>query len=63
MVTALEGWKFDGPKGAMEIRAEDHALLQPMFPAKLVKEGAGFVPQLVETLAPADVAPPAVALK
>ena len=40
MVTALEGWKFDGPKGAMEIRAEDHALLQPMFTAKLVKEGS-----------------------
>ena len=63
MVTALEGWKFAGPKGAMEIRAADHALLQPMFTAKLVKEGSGFVPQLVATLAPADVAPPAVTMK
>ena len=63
MVTALEGWKFAGPKGAMEIRASDHATLQPMFTAKLVKEGSGFVPQLVATLAPADVAPPAVAMK
>ena len=44
MVTALEGWTFAGPKGAMEIRAADHALLQPMFTAKLVKEGSGFVP-------------------
>jgi branched-chain amino acid transport system substrate-binding protein len=63
MVTALEGWKFAGPKGAMEIRASDHAVLQPMFTAKLVKEGSGFVPQLVATLAPADVAPPAVPMK
>ena len=52
MVTALEGWGFAGPKGAMEIRAEDHALLQPMFPAKLVKEGSGFVPQLVGDAGP-----------
>ena len=37
MIAALEGWTFDGPKGAMEIRAEDHALLQPMFQAKLVE--------------------------
>jgi branched-chain amino acid transport system substrate-binding protein len=63
MVTALEGWTFAGPKGAMEIRASDHALLQPMFTAKLVQEGSGFVPQLVATLAPADVAPPAVPMK
>ncbi|HEU4999391.1 MAG TPA: amino acid ABC transporter substrate-binding protein, partial [Lapillicoccus sp.] len=61
--TALEGWSFNGPKGAMEIRASDHALLQPMFTAKLVKQGSDFVPQRVATLAPADVAPPAVAMK
>ena len=36
MITALEGWEFEGPKGAMQIRAEDHAMLQPMFQAKLV---------------------------
>jgi branched-chain amino acid transport system substrate-binding protein len=47
----------------MEIRAADHALLQPMFTAKLVKEGSAFVPRLVATLAPADVAPPAVTMK
>jgi hypothetical protein len=34
-----------------------------MFTAKLVKQGSDFVPQLVATLAPADVAPPAVAMK
>ena len=63
MVNALEGWKFEGPKGAMEIRASDHALLQPMFTAKLTKSGSNFVPQLVSTLAPSDVAPPVAQMK
>ncbi len=63
MVTALEGWKFDGPKGAMQIRAEDHAMLQPMFTAKLTKTATGVTPQLVTTLAPADVAPPVTPFK
>ena len=39
MVTALEGWSFDGVKGKMTIRADDHALLQPMFQAKLTGSG------------------------
>ena len=39
MVTALEGWSFDGVKGKMTIRADDHALLQPMFQAKLAGSG------------------------
>ncbi len=39
MVTALEGWSFDGVKGKMTVRAEDHALLQPMFQAKLTGSG------------------------
>ncbi len=59
MVSALEGWQFDGPKGSMEIRAEDHALLQPMFQAKLVDSGGALNPELVKELAPADTAPPA----
>ncbi|GAB3049415.1 substrate-binding domain-containing protein [Intrasporangium mesophilum] len=63
MVTALEGWKFDGPKGALEIRAEDHALLQPMFTATLKKDGTNVVPQLGETLDPAAVAPPVTQFK
>ncbi|MBR7743959.1 substrate-binding domain-containing protein [Phycicoccus sp. BSK3Z-2] len=58
MVAALEGWSFEGPKGAMEIRAEDHALLQPMFTATLEQQGDKVVPVLGETLDPADVAPP-----
>jgi branched-chain amino acid transport system substrate-binding protein len=61
MVTALEGWSFTGPKGQTTVRAEDHALLQPMFTARLVGQGGGYAPQLVGTLAPDQVAPPAAA--
>ena len=63
MVAALEGWSFEGPKGAMQIRAEDHALLQPMFTATLKKDGTNVVPQLVNTLEPAAVAPPVTPFK
>lgn len=58
MVAALEGWSFDGAKGELTIRAEDHALLQPMFTARLVDSGGELVPELVETLGPDDTAPP-----
>ena len=47
MVTALEGWSFDGVKGKMTIRAADHALLQPMFQAKLTGSGTAFTADLV----------------
>ena len=63
MVTSLEGWTFDGPKGSLEIRAEDHALLQPMFTATLKKDGSNVVPQLVDTLQAAAVAPPVTPFK
>ncbi|WP_194910135.1 substrate-binding domain-containing protein [Catenulispora rubra] len=55
MVKNLEGWSFDGIKGAYAIRASDHALLQPMFQAKL----NGTTPTVVKTLDPNAVAPPA----
>ena len=58
MITALEGWTFEGPKGPMEIRAEDHALLQPMFQ---VDAATARLASLVGTLDPADVAPPVAA--
>jgi branched-chain amino acid transport system substrate-binding protein len=51
---ALSGWTFDAPKGRETIRAEDHAVLQPMFTARL----AGSEPQLIRTLDAASVAPP-----
>jgi branched-chain amino acid transport system substrate-binding protein len=57
MITALEGWEFEGPKGTMTIRAEDHAMLQPMFQTKLVDTNGTLTPELVKELAPADTAP------
>lgn len=62
MVKALEGWTFQGVKGQEQIRATDHALLQPMFEAKLTGTGAGAKPQLVTTLPMTAVAPPVTAM-
>lgn len=59
MIGALEGWSFEGIKGTMTIRKEDHAMLQPMFQVKLT----GGQPSLVKALSPDEVAPPAVAMK
>ncbi|MFE4689016.1 substrate-binding domain-containing protein [Streptomyces sp. NPDC056749] len=59
MVKALEGWSFDGVKGRQQIRAEDHALLQPMFTARLKGAGASAEPELVGTQPMDAVAPPA----
>ena len=39
MISALEGWSFTGPKGQQTIRAEDHAMLQPMFLGQLKQNG------------------------
>ncbi|WP_432558871.1 substrate-binding domain-containing protein [Granulicoccus sp. GXG6511] len=58
MVSALEGWSFEGPKGSYTIRESDHALLQPMFQAKLVQDGDSWKPELVETVSAEDAAPP-----
>ncbi len=59
MIGALEGWSFEGIKGTMTIRKEDHAMLQPMFQVKLT----GGKPELVKALNPDEVAPPATAMK
>jgi branched-chain amino acid transport system substrate-binding protein len=61
MIDALEGWTFDGVKGELTIRKEDHALLQPMFQARLEQKGSELVPTLVETLDPEQTAPPVAA--
>lgn len=58
MIAALEGWTFQGPKGEQTIRAEDHAMLQPMFQVNLVEGDGGLVPELVETFDAESVAPP-----
>ncbi|MET8230864.1 substrate-binding domain-containing protein [Micromonospora sp. NPDC005298] len=63
MVTALEDWSFDGVKGKMTIRAADHALLQPMFQAKLTGSGTAFTATAQKSLTGDETAPPAVAMK
>ena len=63
MIAALEGWTFDGPKGEYTIRESDHALIQDMYTAKLVADGDSWVPELIDVVPGADVAPPEAAGK
>jgi branched-chain amino acid transport system substrate-binding protein len=58
MAKSLEGWSFQGPKGDEQVRAADHALLQPMFAAKLTGTGAAAEPRLTSRLPMDAVAPP-----
>lgn len=58
MVGALEGWNFPAPKGEQTVRASDHAMIQPMFQARMVESGGTFEPELVDTVAADRVAPP-----
>ncbi|GAA4368390.1 substrate-binding domain-containing protein [Agromyces bauzanensis] len=58
MIEALEAWTFDSVKGEITVRAEDHAMIQPMYQAKLVQDGGDWVPELVETIDAETVAPP-----
>lgn len=58
MIEALEGWTFESVKGELTIRAEDHALIQPMFQVRLVDEAGTWVPELIEVADAEAVAPP-----
>lgn len=58
MVTSLEGYSFESVKGKLTIRAKDHALLQPMFEAKLTGTAGSYKPQLIKTVDAESVAPP-----
>lgn len=58
MISALSGWTFLAPKGTQQIRASDHAMLQPMFQAKLTEvSSTDFTPSAVATLPNSDTAP------
>jgi branched-chain amino acid transport system substrate-binding protein len=57
MITALEGYSFLAPKGQQTVRAADHAMLQPMFVAKLSQSGSDYTATLVKTLSAQDTAP------
>ena len=58
MISALEGWKFVGPKGPQRIRPEDHAMLQPMFQVRLRTVKGKQVAVPVKTFSPGNVQPP-----
>lgn len=63
MIKALEGWQFEGVKGQMSIRAADHALLQPMYQAKLSGSGTAYTATAQKTLTGDEAAPPAGQMK
>ncbi len=59
MISALENYKFVGPKGPQRVRPEDHAMLQPMFQVQLVKQANGkYEPKVLKTVSPGNVQPP-----
>ena len=58
LVSALEGWKFTGVKGPEVVRAQDHALIQPMFQVTLVPKGNGYVDKVLKRISPGNLQPP-----
>jgi len=63
MITGLEGWQFVTTKGVQRNRQADHAMIQPVFIARLVKQGANYRPQLVKTCSPGNLQPPVTPFK
>ncbi|MFJ8580355.1 substrate-binding domain-containing protein [Micromonospora sp. NPDC093277] len=63
MVKALEGWQFDSIKGQMTIRPDDHALLQPMYQAKLSGSGTEYTATAQKSLTGDETAPPVTQMK
>lgn len=61
MISALEGWEFEGPKGSYTIRESDHALIQDMFTAQLVEADGEYSAELLEVVPSDQVAPPEAA--
>lgn len=60
MIKALEGMKFNGPKGEYTVRATDHVVLQPMTLVKLIDtKNVDFkFFELVKAFKPEETAPP-----
>jgi len=58
MIAALEGWTFDSVKGSITVRADDHAMIQPMFQVSLVADGDSWVPELINVVDADAVTPP-----
>jgi branched-chain amino acid transport system substrate-binding protein len=58
MIAALEGWSFLAPKGPQRIRPQDHAMLQPMFQAKLSLVNGKWRATVLKRISPGNVQPP-----
>jgi branched-chain amino acid transport system substrate-binding protein len=56
MIKALENYTFNSLKGKMTIRKQDHALIQPMFQARLLLNKGKYTPLLVKRVD--GIAPP-----
>jgi branched-chain amino acid transport system substrate-binding protein len=58
MISALEGYQFVGPKGVNRIRQQDHALLQPMFSAKVRQVNGKWQAFQTKVYSPGNLQPP-----
>lgn len=62
MISALQGWTFKAPKGTQQVRADDHAMLQPMFDVTLTEPTPGnYKVVTTATLSAKQTAPPVTA--
>jgi branched-chain amino acid transport system substrate-binding protein len=63
LIKALEGMKFNGPKGEYTVRPEDHVVLQPMTLVKLTNSTDSDFKffDLVKLFKPEETAPPCAA--
>lgn len=65
LIKAMEGMSFEGPKGKMTFRKEDHQALQPLYAIRLESK-AGYdhpVPVLIRELTPEETTPPVMVKK
>jgi ABC-type branched-subunit amino acid transport system ATPase component/ABC-type branched-subunit amino acid transport system substrate-binding protein len=62
LIPVMEGMSFEGPKGKMTFRAEDHQALQPMYVVEMVpdQKERWAIPKLIEEISAEDSAPPVV---
>jgi branched-chain amino acid transport system substrate-binding protein len=58
MIAGLENWQFLAPKGKQRIRAQDHAMIQPMFQVQLVQKKGKWTPKVIKVVSPGNVQPP-----
>ncbi len=63
MIAALEGYQFLAPKGVQRIRQQDHAMLQPMFQARLSQVGGKWRATVLKRISPGNVQPPVKAFQ